>query len=52
MTGPPAPPKVGHVVEVWWWNHWILGVWDGRQWRTADGSPLDGPLYWREQSRQ
>jgi hypothetical protein len=52
MRGPPAPPQPGHVVEVWWWNHWILGVWNGERWQTADGSPLDGQLYWRERFRQ
>jgi hypothetical protein len=52
MRGPPAPPQPGHVVEVWWWEQWILGYWDGGRWFTADHSPLPGPLYWRERFRQ
>jgi hypothetical protein len=40
-------PTPGQVVEVWWVNGVILGVWDGVKWKTVDGSVLDGVSHWR-----
>lgn len=41
-----TPPR-DRVVEVWNVNSIILAVWDGRSWKTTEGAPLMGVVYWR-----
>lgn len=40
-------PPVGRIVEVWYVNSIILAVWDGRSWKTAEGTPLMSVTHWR-----
>ena len=40
-------PPAGKVVEVWYSVAIILAVWNGSEWRTADGQLLDDVSHWR-----
>ena len=40
-------PPAGKVVEVWYSVAIILAVWNGSEWRTADGQRLDVVSHWR-----
>ena len=40
-------PPAGKVVEVWYSVAIILAVWNGSEWRTADGQLLDVVSHWR-----
>ena len=42
-----APP-INTPVEIWYWNTIILAYYDGKEYRTMEGTEIVGVTHWRK----